>query len=98
MVIICIILAIVVIFLIVFASILSHMCPKCKKIGLEYLGSRNIDTYISTKTVVDEVKNKDGKVIKTIEKTIPITKLRFEKEYKCKYCGHIVKTIGEREL
>lgn len=93
-----IIIVVVIILSIVVSCIESKRCPECKKLGLELENKVEIDRYDTTKKVEDVDKDKNGKVIRTIEKTLPVTMVVYEEYYKCKYCGKTFKHTTKEEL
>lgn len=75
----------------------SLHCDKCKKLGMEQVKKEEIDRYTTTKRVTEKVRNKKGEVIRTIDKTVPVTKIVYSCTFKCKYCGYEEKRKKEEE-
>ncbi len=82
----------------IFINAQSMKCPNCKGYELEYEKRVEKERYDTTKMVKDEVKDRDGKLITTIEKILPITIVVYEEYYKCRNCGHIVIREKKEEL
>ena len=71
-----------------FSYRMEHKCPKCKKITLDKVASEETNRSYSTKKVKEEVKDKKGQVIGTIEREVPTTTITYLCTYHCSNCGH----------
>lgn len=64
---------------------------------MEEVGERIKEKYSTNKKVVDETKDKNGKVVSKYEHYVPVIKEVRERVYRCKFCGYEKTEEYERE-
>jgi len=89
---------VIVVAIFVLIAIFSGRCNKCGKFkAMRKIEEYEVDRYTTTKEVTDTEKDNKGKIIKQVNKTIPVTMVKYEMVYKCKYCGNVSKTHHTEE-
>jgi len=79
------------------ATLISKKCPKCKKFSLKKVSEEELERVATTRNVRKDIKDASGKVIRTEYKEIPVTKITYKVNYKCKNCGEEISKIRHRE-
>ena len=63
-------------------------CPKCGQRTTERVDSKyDYEFKTTARRTVGEVKNKNGEVIRTIEKDVPVIETHWIDTWKCSSCG-----------
>lgn len=73
----------------------NKKCPKCGKEGFEVY-EELIGQYTEMERVKDETKDRNGRVISTTTRQVPVTRSRYYKIYRCKNCGYKEREQHER--
>ncbi len=80
-------------------KIIYSRCPSCKNFfALKYVGTNILDRYITPVKVSVKQRAKNGQVYGSQDQYIQVTKEKYQKVFKCKYCNNTLSRIGARTL
>lgn len=67
-----------------------NKCPHCKEpFGLQKVASRFVGSVQTTMNVQKKVRDRQGRIIASIDDYVPATRNDYINTYKCMYCGGI---------